>query len=57
MLYPTLLLFGGISLVVGLGVYQRLSASVERDMGDAKGEAKAEAEAQVVQDASERVLS
>ena len=28
MLYPTLLLFGGISLVVGLGVYQRLSASV-----------------------------
>ena len=55
MLYPTLLLFGGISLVVGLGVYQRLSASVERDMGGAKGEAKAEAQAkaQVVQDASD----
>ena len=55
MLYPTLLLFGGISLIVGLGVYQRLSASVERDMGGAKGEAKAEADAdaEVVQDASD----
>lgn len=46
MLYPTLLLFGGIALVVGLGVYQRLSAAAEKAMGGAQGEAKAEAEAQ-----------
>jgi hypothetical protein len=29
MLYPTILLFGGVALVVGLGAYQRLSASAE----------------------------
>ena len=29
MLYPTLLLLAGVALVVGLGVYQRLSARVE----------------------------
>lgn len=29
MLYPTLLLLAGVALVVGLGVYQRLSAKVE----------------------------
>lgn len=46
MLYPTLLLFGGIALVVGLGVYQRLSAAAEMAMGGAQGEAKAEVEAQ-----------
>lgn len=42
MLYPTLLLFGGVALVVGLGVYQRLSASAEREMGGPREEAKAE---------------
>jgi hypothetical protein len=41
MLYPTLLLFGGIALIIGLGVYQRLSVSVEKDMGGAKAEADA----------------
>lgn len=32
MVYPTLLLFVGVLLIVGLGIYQRLSASVERDV-------------------------
>jgi hypothetical protein len=30
MLYPTLLLFAGVTLIVGLGAYQRLSVSAER---------------------------
>jgi hypothetical protein len=34
MLYPTLLLFGGVALVVGLGAFQRLSTSAERDSQD-----------------------
>ena len=38
MLYPTLLLFSGVTLIVGLGVYQRLSASVEKDIVDPKEE-------------------
>ncbi|HYG89474.1 MAG TPA: hypothetical protein VD978_24835 [Azospirillum sp.] len=42
MLYPTLLLFGGIAMVIGLGVYQRLSTSVEREIGGAKGEDEAD---------------
>ena len=33
MIYPTILLFGGVALVVGLGVYQRLSADVEKKVG------------------------
>src|SRR3712207_146810 len=53
MLYPTFLLFGGIALIIGLGVFQRLSVTVEKDMGGAKGEAEAEAEADVVQRKSE----
>lgn len=32
MLFPTILLFGGVALIVGLGAYQRLSASAERDV-------------------------
>jgi hypothetical protein len=32
MLYPTLLLLSGVALVVGLGAYQRLSVSAERDI-------------------------
>src|SRR5688500_4657354 len=40
MLYPTLLLFGGIALVVGLGLYQRLSVSAERESDDPPEEQK-----------------
>lgn len=32
MLYPTILLFGGVALIVGLGAYQRLSAAAEREV-------------------------
>lgn len=32
MIYPTLLLVAGVALIVGLGVYQRLSAAVEEDL-------------------------
>ena len=32
MLYPTLLLIAGVVLIVGLGAYQRLSASVEQQL-------------------------
>jgi hypothetical protein len=32
MLYPTLLLFSGVTMVVGLGLYQRLSTSAEREV-------------------------
>jgi hypothetical protein len=39
MLYPTLLLVAGTLLVLGLGVYQRLSVTVERQV-DAAEEAK-----------------
>lgn len=34
MIYPTLLLFAGVALVVGLGVYQKLSVTVEKDVGE-----------------------
>ncbi|KAB0679533.1 GNAT family acetyltransferase [Aureimonas leprariae] len=34
MLYPTFLLFVGVLLLVGLGVYQRLSVSAERQAAD-----------------------
>lgn len=33
MLYPTLLLMVGVLIVLGLGAYQRLSASVEKEVG------------------------
>lgn len=42
MIYPTLLLFGGVALVVGLGVYQRLSASVEKEVKASGEEAEGE---------------
>jgi hypothetical protein len=32
MLYPTLLLYGGVTMVVGLGVYQRLSTAAEGEV-------------------------
>jgi hypothetical protein len=38
MLYPTILLFGGVALIVGLGGYQRLSASAEKMAQGAPGE-------------------
>ncbi len=47
MLFPTLLLFGGVAMVVGLGVYQRLSASAEREVRsspEAAAEERAELE-------------
>jgi hypothetical protein len=47
MLYPTLLLFGGVAMIVGLGIYQRLSASAERDVRsspEAAAEERAELE-------------
>ena len=53
MLYPTLLLLGGVALVIGLGVYQRLSVAVETEIGGAKGEARDEAEADAARDAQE----
>ncbi|MGE4220959.1 MAG: GNAT family acetyltransferase [Alphaproteobacteria bacterium] len=52
MLYPTLLLFAGVTLVVGLGIYQRLSASAEKDVGGIRGEARAEAEAEAEAEAA-----
>lgn len=42
MIYPTLLLFGGVALMVGLGVYQRLSATVEKDVKGSRGEEEGE---------------
>lgn len=51
MLYPTLLLLGGVALVVGLGVYQRLSVAVEKDVGGSRGEAESEAAARAVKKA------
>ena len=46
MIYPTILLFAGVALVVGLGVYQRLSVGVEKQVGpsDDADEKQAEAE-------------
>jgi hypothetical protein len=44
MLYPTILLFAGVALVVGLGAYQRLSAAAETEVRKSP-EAAAEEEA------------
>jgi len=38
MLYPTILLFAGVALIVGLGAYQRLSATAEKLAQGAPGE-------------------
>ena len=43
MLYPTLLLFSGVTMVVGLGVYQRLSTAAE---GEVRSSPEAAAEEQ-----------
>ena len=37
MLYPTLLLLGGIALMVGLGVYLHLTKSAEDELAAARG--------------------
>lgn len=50
MLYPVLLLLGGVALIVGFGVYLRLSAAAEQQIGGAKGEAQDEADYQAAQD-------
>jgi hypothetical protein len=44
MVYPTLLLLAGVAMLVGLGLFQRLSAAVERDVGheDDRDEEKSE---------------
>lgn len=42
MLYPTILIFAGVALVVGLGVYQRLSAEVEKKVGGSDEEKEEE---------------
>jgi hypothetical protein len=33
-IYPSMLLFAGVALLLGLGAYQRLSATVEQDVGE-----------------------
>jgi hypothetical protein len=38
MLYPTILLFGGVTLIVGLGLFQRLSTAAEKEARGAPGE-------------------
>lgn len=47
MLYPTILLFAAVALIVGLGAYQRLSAAAEREVRsspEAAAEERAELE-------------
>jgi len=46
MLYPTILLFGGVAMIVGLGVYQKLSTSAESEVR-ASPEAAAEERAEL----------
>jgi hypothetical protein len=43
MVYPTMLLVAAILLVLGLGIYQRLSATVEMQTGEAEGGAQSKA--------------
>jgi hypothetical protein len=45
MLYPTLLMFVGVTLIVGLGIFQRLSIEVEMETGGPRKEPKNDAEA------------
>jgi hypothetical protein len=46
MLYPTILLFAAVALIVGLGLYQRLSVAAEREVRNSP-EAAAEERAQL----------
>ena len=43
MLYPTILLFAGVALIVGLGAYQKLSVSAEKEAQGSPGEPTSEA--------------
>jgi hypothetical protein len=42
MLYPTILLFAGVTLIVGLGAYQRLSTAAEKAAQGTPGEPEKE---------------
>lgn len=53
MIYPTGLLLAGVVLIIGLGVYLRLSVAAEQEIGGAKGEAKDEADFEAAQRARE----
>lgn len=44
MLYPTLLLFAGVTLIVGLGIFQRLSVDAEKAARGVPGEPSSEAD-------------
>lgn len=46
MLYPTILLFAGVTLIVGLGVFQRLSTTAEKEAQGSPGEPKHEGDLQ-----------
>ena len=46
MLYPTLLLIAGTGLILGLGMYQRLSATVERQVDERDRQKEAERRAE-----------
>ncbi len=46
MLYPTLLLIAGTGLILGLGMYQRLSATVERQVDERDRQKDAERRAE-----------
>jgi putative Mn2+ efflux pump MntP len=46
MIYPTILLFAGVALVIGLGVYQWLSAEVEKKVGGSDEQKEEESEAE-----------
>lgn len=52
MIYPTVLLISGVGLVVGLGLYQRLSAKTERELKES-GDPDAGGHAQKAQHAGE----
>lgn len=48
-LAAVMLLFGGVALIIGFGIYLRLSAAAEKEIGGAKGEAEDEADSKAAQ--------
>ncbi len=50
MLYPVLLLLAGVALIIGFGLYLRLSAAAEQQIGGARGEAEDEADYEAAKD-------